>query len=212
VAQEGHLVAARQRQRLRGSPGGARPGLGAEGVVVARDVQVADQRRDEGLQLAQLVLGRALDRLDGVRQLDIQRHLVLVDEGQRGGLLRGRLRGGAGLHRPGLRQLGAHLLLERAHEVVGQPRLVLQQRLHQVADRRALQRRQRGQRLARMVHRAFDELVEQQRGAQHLVVDELLQGRGHGRGRHGRWIIRRAPAHGPRKWRVLAAQPRAARP
>ena len=84
VVHEGRLQAAAERQGLHAAPERTRKAFGAEGVGVARDIDVVHQRRGVGVQVAQFGFGGLLDGLGAAGDLDVHCDIVLVDQRQVG--------------------------------------------------------------------------------------------------------------------------------
>ena len=77
---KGNLLRQRRTHHLRGGAQRAAVCRRVQRVVVFLDVHVAHHGGQEGLQVAQLVLGRVIDSLDHAREFDIERDRIEIDE------------------------------------------------------------------------------------------------------------------------------------
>ena len=203
VAHEGRLQAAAQRQRLHAAPQRARKALRAEGVGVARDVDVMHQRRGVGVQIAQLGLGALLDGLGAAGDLDVHRHVVVVDQRQIGAArCAAGCRPGQAGHRRSRREVGPQVGLggfaQGAQGLLDQVAPVLAQGPRRVTVAGLVQRQAQAPTLLHCV----DHAVQRHRCAQQLVFDEV----GEGRGARHEAIIGRRPSDHRRKLALSATQ------
>ena len=155
-------------------------------IGLGRDVGLADQRRREGLQLAQLPFGGAVDQLHRARDLDVDLDARLVHQLEAvppATRLACRARRAARrvLRRPAAQRLDEGLLvlggvaLQRGDDVGV---------VHALAAAGAVLRR------AEQLDRAGDDARHERRRQRQLVVDEALEERSD---RHaGQWLVRRS--------------------
>jgi hypothetical protein len=136
-------------------------------------VALALQRRGEGLELAQLPFGGAVDQLHGARDLDVDLDARLVHQLEAKAVARGLVGGrwGAGV------ELFGNLSAQRVDEGLLVQRCLALERRHDVGAVKSLAAARRFLGRAEQLDRAEGDPADQSRRQGQLVVDEALEDR-----------------------------------